>query len=475
VIVAFFCLVFVAAALLLFSTKRVWWQWLGLGLLIAWGLCSEVFFVYPPFQVPMGYAFLFMFIGYVLNNRNHDGLRFQFPMKLVVLTVCMALVGSLMYYCYVELKPTLDAVASTVYPGRRSEVGGTGFIANWFSEYFSWLFNARTYPQTWLNICELSHYLTFMPVIIPSVIAYTVMTKKVNWVLLLGAFYVVAMMLWMEVGWPKWLAEGTLMSMSPTRRAQIPMGVASVLLAVIYLDYMKDKYRQLSVGVNALLFIGVFAFMLYAAKVNLDDAGGLFKSYQMFVPVLLFTVMNILLLFSVNWRYKTAVFMTGVLLYLIPNLGFNPLSIGLSPIIDHSLYKSVKEIGSKEPDAKWVVFGNQFITYMVTATGVETLTGVKYIPPRSIYKVLDPQMKRDSAYNRYAHTVYSTYINGTDSVYIQNNYEDGCMVAMDPCSPRLKKLNVKYVLFDREPQAVEIRCMKLVQNLGSVNIYRIND
>ncbi len=475
VIIAFFCLIFVAAALLLFSTKRVWWQWAGLGLLVAWGLCSEIFFIYPPFQVPMGYAFLFMFVGYVLNNRNHPGLRFQFPLKLGVVVLCLAGVGALVYSCYQELKPTLDAVASTVYPGRRLDLGGTGFIANWYSEYFSWLFNARTYPQAWLNICELSHYLTFMPVIIPSVIAYTVLTKRVNWVLVLGCVYVVAMMTWMELGWPKWLAESTLMSMSPTRRAQIPLGVGSVLLAVIYLDYMKDQFRQVSLGINALLMAGVFGFMLYAANVNLDDAGGLFKSQQMFVPVLLFTVMNALLLFTINWRYKSVVFMAGVLLYLLPNLSFNPLAIGLSPILDHSLYKTVKAIGDRDPKAKWVVFGSQFITYMVTATGVETLTGVKYIPPRNVYKVLDPKMRRDSSYNRYAHTVYSTFINGTDSVYIQNNFEDGCMVAMDPCSPRLKTLNVRYVIFDREPQPVEIRCMKLVEDMGSLKIYRIND
>ncbi|WP_240543555.1 DUF7654 domain-containing protein [Spirosoma foliorum] len=90
-------------------------------------------------------------------------------------------------------------------------------------------------------------------------------------------------------------------------------------------------------------------------------------------------------------------------------------------------------------------------------------------------KVLDPAMKRDSAYNRYAHTVYTSYVDGRDSVIIQNTFEDGYTVAMDPCSPRLKQLNVKYIIFDHPTQPAEIRCMKLVSTLGSITIYRIND
>ena len=54
-------------------------------------------------------------------------------------------------------------------------------------------------------------------------------------------------------------------------------------------------------------------------------------------------------------------------------------------------------------------------------------------------------MKRDSAYNRFAHTVYNSYIDGKDSVIIRKQYEDAYVVAMDPCSPRLKQLGAKYI------------------------------
>ena len=153
----------------------------------------------------------------------------------------------------------------------------------------------------------------------------------------------------------------------------------------------------------------------------------------------------------------------------------NPVSKGLSPITEHQLYQTVQSIHNQEPNAKWAVFGGQYVSYMVTATGVDLLSGVKYIPPRKVMNVLDPAMKRDSAYNRFAHTVYASYVDGRDSVIIQNTFEDGYTVAMDPCSPRLKQLNVKYIVFDHPTQPAETRCMKLVSTLGSLTIYRIND
>ncbi|GAA4456218.1 hypothetical protein GCM10023189_25090 [Nibrella saemangeumensis] len=176
-----------------------------------------------------------------------------------------------------------------------------------------------------------------------------------------------------------------------------------------------------------------------------------------------------------NFKYKELGVAAALVLFTLPNLKINPVAKGLSPITDHVLYKKVRELHIKEPDARWVVLGNQYITYLVTATGVNQVSGVKNQPDFKTMRVLDPTAKRDSAYNRYAHTVYNTYIDGKDSTIIQSNFEDGYMVGVDPCSPKLKRLNVKYFIFDRTPQAVEVRCLKQVEKLGAIEIYRSNE
>lgn len=468
------CLLFVSAAYLLYarSQRQIWVAALGMG----WSFVSFALVLYPPYQVPLAYAIGLLFIGYVLNNEEWKRIQLNWPVKIVGGLLALAIVGGTFYFFLHDLKPTFDAITGTVYPGKRSELGGTGFIANWFSEYFSWLVSDAKFPTNWLNHCELSHYITFAPLILPFMALSFVQNRKVDWALLLLGLYIILLYVWIEVGFPESVAKLTLLNMSPTRRTQIPFGIANVLLTVLYLNYLSKRPAKLQ---NSLYtFVGgaaVLGFMLYAGYVNVNDSAGFFQWYQLFVPIVFFTALGILLIPTWNPSYRNAIFGAGIVLFLLPNLKLNPVSKGLSPISENTLYKTVQGIHEQEPKARWVVFGSQYISYLLTATGIDLLSGVKYIPPRNIYKVLDPQMRRDSSYNRYAHTVYASFINGTDSVYIQNNFEDGCVVAMDPCSPRFKQLNVKYVVFDKQPQPVEIRCMKQVASLGSILVYRINE
>ncbi|WP_288426749.1 hypothetical protein [uncultured Spirosoma sp.] len=472
--VGLFSLLFVSGVYILFGKQGLVGK-IGWGLLFGWSLLCSLMLVYPPFQVPLGYTFLILFVAYCLQHR--DQFRFDADQwtAIGVGAGTLALLGALFVLWYGDLKPTVDAMVNTVYPGRRSESGGTGFIANWYSEYYSWLISPQRYPKSWLNICELSHYLTFTPVIAASLLVYFVVKRKVDWMLALLAIWILAQVVWIEYGWPKWLAESTLMSMSPTRRTQVPLGVSGVILTIIYLAYINRHQLVTSLGAKVLAIAGAFGFVLYTAYVNLNDTEGLFRSYQLFLPVLFFTFLNVLLLINIQVKYRTVLFAGAVVLYLLPNLGFNPIAVGLAPITQHTIYKTVQEIDRKDPGKRWAVFGSQYISYLVTATGVDLLSGVKTLPVRPIMRVLDPTAKRDSAYNRYAHTVYQTYIDGRDSVIIQQSFEDAYTVAMDPCSPRFKQLKVKYLIFDREPQPVEVRCAKLVSNMGSIKIYERTD
>lgn len=447
------------------------------------GLCYMMlyyaFILYPPYQIPLSYLLIALVVGFAITHYDQQRLLNQWPVKAAAGVASVLSTGAIFYLYYSDLKPTIDAITKTVYPGQRSELGGTGFVANWFSEYFSWQFSDAKFPANWLNHCELSHYLTFAPIIIPSILGVLIMTRKFDWTLVLLSAFVIMGYFWIEVGFPKWLAQSTLWSMSPSRRAQIPFGIGNVLLTVLYLNYLTtvrvptDK-RSLLTGIG---IVGIVGFMIYAVNVNISDSSGFFKGYQLVLPAVFFSVLGALLLPTWQPPYRSAVFSAGILFFLLPNLRLNPISKGLTSITEHALYRTVREIHQREPGARWVVFGGQFVSYIVTATGVDLLSGVKYAPPRKLLKVLDPAMKRDSAYNRYAHTVYNTYIDPQkpDTVIMVNTFEDGYTVAMDPCSPRFRQLNVKYIIFDRQPQPVEVRCMKLVSSVGALQIYRVND
>jgi hypothetical protein len=466
--------IFTAIIYLLYSSNRK--TILVSAIALAWLLMVYALILYPPYQVPLSYVLLALLVGYFINNLDIKRMVAAWPVKAgaAVLTVVLLAGAFLMFYQ--DIKPTLDAIMNTVYPGKRSESGGTGFIGNWFSEYFSWQMNDRQFPAKWLNSCELSHYITFAPIVIPAMVFSFWQTRRIDWVLILLSLFVIVGYVWIEIGFPTWLAKLTLWDMSPTRRTQIPFGIANVILTIVYLYFLSTSTVKSKALYTGLGFAGVAAFMIYAAQLNISDSEGFFKWHQVFVPMLFFAGMGILLLPTWEPNYRTGIFCAGITLFLLPNFRLNPVAKGLSPITEHVLYRTVQEIHQRDPNARWVVNGSQYISYLTTATGVKLLSGVKYIPARNITSVLDPQMKRDSAYNRYAHTVYQSYVDPTkpDSVIMINNFEDGCLVAMDPCSPRFKKLNVKYVIFDKQPQVVEIRCMKEISTLGNIHIYQIN-
>ena len=94
---------------------------------------------------------------------------------------------------------------------------------------------------------------------------------------------------------------------------------------------------------------------------------------------------------------------------------------------------------------------------------------VKFVPPIKDMRVLDPSGRNDSAYNRYAWVNMETYIDLKDSVIFRQTYNDGYTIYMDPCSPRFKQLNVKYIVFTYPPKEGELRCMTKV---GEVTEHR---
>ena len=58
------------------------------------------------------------------------------------------------------------------------------------------------------------------------------------------------------------------------------------------------------------------------------------------------------------------IFMGLLFLFLIKNININPVSVGLKPILENPLYKSVKEIKDKDPEAKWVWWTTTWVTGM---------------------------------------------------------------------------------------------------------------
>lgn len=431
--------------------------------------------LYPPYQLPLAYFIIFLLVGYVTHNFNKEIILHKLYFKIGFGAIALLGLSIVMFKFYTNVKPTIEVLMNTAYPGKRTDFGGSGFTSNMFSEYYHLFINNDTFPQVWINICEMSHYLNFAPVIIGCTIWFYVTTKKINYLLLFPSILILFLLIWIKIGFPESIAKLTLMSISPPKRTQIPFGIANVILALVFVSQLKKiKLENISISKNIIAVIVVIFFVAITAATNDSSSNHFFKTPQLIIGVILFSLANIFLLPSINFKFKEFAFMAIVGISLIPNIMVNPISKGLSPITEHRIHLKVREIGQKDPQKRWLVMGNQFLGYMAQTAGVDVLGGVKYVPDLKTMRVIDGKYHRDSVYNRYAHTVYSSYIDGKDSTIVALNFEDGYSIGLDGCSPRLKQLNVKYVLFEKQPQPVEVRCMTKIVDEG-FQIYRIND
>jgi hypothetical protein len=155
---------------------------------------------------------------------------------------------------------------------------------------------------------------------------------------------------------------------------------------------------------------------------------------------------------------------------LYNNASVNPVSQGLEPVRGNAINKLAQEINKKDP-GKWVVFGEFKLSNFLIASGLDVISGVKFAPMLDQMKVLDSLGTNDSIYNRYAHVDYYSMVNGKDSIGFKLIFGDHYAINIDPCSPKLKKLGVKYFLFSYQPNPVEVRNLVPVHTQG-IFIYK---
>ena len=179
-----------------------------------------------------------------------------------------------------------------------------------------------------------------------------------------------------------------------------------------------------------------------------------------------------------NFRFVTPVACAFLFGLNLTNVNVHPLTSGLSSVLENPLVVRAKEIREKDPGAKWAVFGSQPSegsnrANLLKASGVNVFNGVKWIPNSRDIKAIDITVN-DSVYNRYAHVDLHSNINYRDTVIFQLMYYDGYAIHLDPCSPRLTNLGIKYFVFTYKPGPEEIRCMTPIDTVNNF-IYKRND
>jgi hypothetical protein len=465
---------FISIAYLLYDKKR--WPLIIAGLVFILSAYGFIFNLYPPFQVPLLYLYLFLFAGFLLQRKNFQAIKENWRLKAIVFSVSLVILVIFTYHYYNLVKDTYTMMLNTVYPGRRFSTGGDLVNGKVFAEFFGIFMTDTHTPKQWMNICEASGFIMFFPIVFYAMGYYYFKTKKTDPLLISISIFIIIGLLYVLLGFPAFLSKITLFSMSPAFRTLPIVGVGNCFLLICYitsskLEIKKEKISWVELGILA---AATFIFMLIVTTQINKITENYFTSTQVSVAIALIVTSYLLTRYK-NFRFVKTALLILLIGMVIPNANVNPVTKGLAPILENPLVVDSKEIHEKDPSARWVLFGNTRLTHLLKANGIDLFNSVKLVPPMKDMKVLDPTGRDDSTYNRYAWMTMGMYIDWKDTVIFRKTFQDGYTIFMDPCSPKLKQLGVKYFVFDYTPKNEEVRCMtKLKENAG-LFIYKRND
>lgn len=428
--------------------------------------------LYPPRQVPVMYLVLIITIVYIIKNYKKsiifNELRY---IKIISIIGSAFLLGFLLIYFYLLNIDTLNIVFNTIYPGKRASNGGDLDWTKFFSEYY-WLFlSADNIPSKWANICEASGFLLFFPVVLYQIIR-NIMNKKSNDIMIIAlTIYLFLGLVYMFIGFPTIISKLTLFSMAPPFRFLYGFGITNIFLVIVYLssdNYKTNSFKPIEIFLFTCVSIGLLFLIGHFTSIELN---GFLSVNQIIFSVLIFSTLFVLLL-QQNQKILQYVFMCLVILIVIKNVNANPFSRTMEQFTKNSIRNKISHIVERDKTSGWIVMGNQMIiSNFLKTTGANVWSGVKYAPDMQKLKILDPSGSKDSIYNRYAHILYFPYVSSNDTVIFNLAQMDMYTVVMDPCSERLRKIGVKYVVFTQPPLSEEVRCMELIDK-ESLYIYK---
>jgi hypothetical protein len=176
-------------------------------------------------------------------------------------------------------------------------------------------------------------------------------------------------------------------------------------------------------------------------------ANDFFKSPQILPP--LFKAIGAILIFpsllGILLLNKKRLFLGAFLGYaFLSSFMINPLSSGLDIYTETELANIIQE----HTDGRWIVYDDYRWSPYVLINGGNSLTVTHLYPLFDLWEVLDPEKEYEDVYNRYANIGVSTYEEGEDLLVL--NHPDSVTINIDPCDPKLRELNIKYLLFTKE-------------------------
>ena len=443
-------------------------------ILLGLALAGFVITLYPPWQVPLGYLFASIFVGLFIRDKLY--LSFK-PLSLYkvlsiagALLLAGALVASFMSACWNDL----TVMSNTVYPGKRVSLGGDYP----FALLFKGMYNLETIygaPPALINQSEAASFYYLFPAVLIAILLSRKLFKSqgiIGWLLVI---YIVVIVFFMLIGLPEILAKLSLLSYSPPYRADLALGLASIILCVYVLARIKEmniaevRWERL---VPWIASGGMVVILLLHGLFLLRRTEGFPSPSKVLLLSLLMGFLSYCLLAG-KIRIFCAV---STILIVATTAFFNPLSTNLDHLYKSELAQQVTRLNKQSDDRPlWLCYGGVNPGILVTLLGGRSLSGSHWPPQLSQWRAFDTTGVFEPFYNRYAH-VTLVYSKDENKVSFYSGQEDGLQVNISPKNQVVREMGARYVLALADAQKeVNESGLTLVYQLTGANfsIYEI--
>ncbi len=404
--------------------------------------------LYPPFQIPLMWCALAL-LGTALSSvisldRFRDRVRLRLGTLLVAFLASVVAIASYLY----SARHALSILSHTAYPGARSLSGGGFELARYFNGFGSILMGEGSFPDSLGNMCEASSFLMVWPLVFVCFLFGRSGGKLGGQTPLV--LYLLAMSSYVLLGWPPLLAKLTFLNLVPSGRAILGIGLANVCFTIIYLagDGAVSKVGRLS-GMWALTAgaLGWCSLMRVAY-------GDFFGIPQLAVSVCVLLALSLPLILKRRGAFGFAV----VALTLAASAGVNPVAQGLRPLLNNRVTDAVRALPGRLQTEPVLVFGGFVVPQLFEASGLQVITGSKFVPDLAFWGKIDPTGAYVDIYNRYAHVVFQPAMELSISDMVVNQ-PDLITVTSAPCGVDLERAGVNFMVLPRAYAALDLSCL----------------
>ncbi|MEW6208609.1 MAG: hypothetical protein AB1631_09595 [Acidobacteriota bacterium] len=421
------------------------------GALLGLALPGFLMTMYPAWQVALGYLFLFLFIGLVCRDRLYRSL---FPIsryRAFALAIALLLSAIITIAFITSLRPALDLMAATVYPAKRVSLGGDYSLWQVFKGVYNFFTVRQVFPVL-MNETEAASFYHLFPALLAAILISKRLIKglgPVGWMLIL---YIAGILLFLTVGVTAGIARASLLRYVVPTRADVGLGLASIILCVMALVLSKETRKDRTSRLNIEAIVGSAAMtlvLLFAGRSMGQAMNGFPPTYIIVLASLLGGLASFLMLSG-----RTRSFCAMLAVAVIAAGGFfNPLSTSLDHIYKSELAREITRLNAEaEGDPLWICYGSNYPSVLVAMLGGRSVGGVHWPPQMSFWERIDPAGQYRSIYNNFSH-VELAYERDERKILLTGRQYYVVKIGISPGNAALRSMGARYVLAMGESQS----------------------